>query len=716
MQRSPYRTPGTPGSFLNSPAGRIDSPFVNAIEYQAHVTDLENENFTLKLMLLGIEKRFRTLFKSHNISEELAKQMLDQENTIAKTSAEIGKNTDSAHVSVVMSPSLKQQLESALDENYKLQKELQERDSMLEHSNATENTSVLADEENEELRSKLENAGKTIDSLNKQVQDLLNENKALFNEIADLQQTLTECDDLIPKLQELQNENKALKSENGELLSNIDDLENQNQKLNQDIDNVLNDLSLNDIEEIVPKYQDLLIENDDLKQQINDLGNKHNDDSMYHLSQESTFVTPNKAQVTNEEIKKLKSENERLQQKIDDLTKKKTAMSTSPFSIGKSSNSSPQKEKNPEIEKLLKRIAELESKLKSIPPQDLKELEDQLTQLNEENNDQQQQILELQDDNENLMNEIDSLKKELELTKKLSSRTPSPDKNKLKQLEDDDVPVKGQNDRYLNPVKKENAELRIQIEEAQQINEDLKKQLQTEKEKSFSLSYRNISIDAMPQASLIDYYQQIKELKGQMAETRKTFCNFYDMISIIIKDITLGANICINGTIAACRQVAHGKLPRADRRTLTELQKKWQGTFGPFLERCIEEENEKSLFGISPMVVKDTESLSKVLEQMQLIINEIWELFGQGQVPDVTKFTQFGVRFETFIKSIIDTLHEQALQMKEQIENNQDKTEEEIEPEDYDQLSPEVVALLKKVKTEIRSYNQLLSDEFNEVM
>jgi hypothetical protein len=85
------RTPRSPGTVIASPSSGVGTPCLCARDYHINVQHLENENFTLKLLLWQLQKRLGGLYRSHSVSEDTVEHLLKQDLEIAGLRSEISE-------------------------------------------------------------------------------------------------------------------------------------------------------------------------------------------------------------------------------------------------------------------------------------------------------------------------------------------------------------------------------------------------------------------------------------------------------------------------------------------------------------------------------------------------------------------------------------------------------------------------------------------------
>ena len=354
IKQSSYDIMTTPKSNSSGYIGDIESPYILAREYKAHIEELESQNFGLKILVNNLEEKFNNLLKANNIEEAVRKEFIEQEKLVGKL-----KNED---------------FESVLLENERLKKELEEKkyneSSLLE--NKTEisvGNESLENNENDGAIDELKN--KNI-KLKEKINNLQDRNKALEEEklenkkyIDELKESLDELnkrkedfdflDELMQNLENLTNRNEKLKEENDEMKSKIleyQQKEQDNNKLQEELKNANNlvfsqkekieklqnaintTFKTNEIDDAISKYKNLKTMNKELKNQIEKLNKDNNESKDLSKSQKLKEKIANLEKENNDyklmvegmenelkEVQKtneiLTNENNNLQQKIN---------------------------------------------------------------------------------------------------------------------------------------------------------------------------------------------------------------------------------------------------------------------------------------------------------------------------------------------------------------------------------------------------------------
>ena len=303
MDSTPVRTaPGTP-SILKSPMLKVDTPYINAIEYRKNVEYLENENFTLKLLLMRVENKLESFLLSNNVQNDTINLIMEQERIISNLKSEIGQKTDfdsSTPRSKIppQSTSLKQELQQLLDENLRLKQEikkLQDESTVTNQhysdiSNASQADSdmfmnlkkSIAFYQNESKNMKQEN-----EDLRNQIDELVNENDQLKKENQDLLKKTSN----FPNIQEYEQRIEDLQNANDDLQAKLNDTirtQNSYHRLEEDIENIETISKVND--DLKLNYQNLLKENQSLKEE-------------YEEMKEKCFVLTDKLNVAYDDVK-----------------------------------------------------------------------------------------------------------------------------------------------------------------------------------------------------------------------------------------------------------------------------------------------------------------------------------------------------------------------------------------------------------------------------
>lgn len=330
-----------------------NSPFITVRDYQTHVSKLSNENFTLKLLLFELQKEFRMFLKSRNVQDDIIDLVTNQKKYISTLTAEIGQNSELANSSngsriPPESPTLKQQLTRALDDNLQLMNELKEKEHQ-QYDNVVE-SSILFDDgaqaniNNLELNNKIKELLRENESLNQKVNSLSNdigeyqkENNDLLQKVTNLTQALKKQQDLddhladaqniinelesknaqlekdhinfddmnnvVSQLEELSKKNNQLMDENIKLKEDNEQLKDANDKLNDGNSKLMIALSVLDFRDVLPKIEALIKENADLQKQNNQLN-----EQLMRLTSNNRNTSELKDQIfnLNAEIQKLK--------------------------------------------------------------------------------------------------------------------------------------------------------------------------------------------------------------------------------------------------------------------------------------------------------------------------------------------------------------------------------------------------------------------------
>lgn len=306
MNITPIRAPNEIDFSGMSISDDGNSPYINVRDYQVNFQKLTNDNFTLKLVLYGLYKDLRIFLKSNKIQDDVIDTLIEQENMIAKLTAEIGQMADSAYSKTSKkmpppSPSLKQKLESALDLNRQLMSQLKEKENQ-QFDNVVESIvfddGLNADVDNLELNRQIQKLQKRNRELSQQVENLSNDVQAYQKEKEQNLQTISDLSQKIKSYEGLENALLNPRNEKNELESQIAQLQ-RDQIAPDDVNEVMKQL-----EEMAEKNTKLLQENNEMKQKYQflekqQLQSKPNDDQNADNS---------------EAIRKLTLENEKLKE------------------------------------------------------------------------------------------------------------------------------------------------------------------------------------------------------------------------------------------------------------------------------------------------------------------------------------------------------------------------------------------------------------------
>ncbi|OHT06554.1 hypothetical protein TRFO_25367 [Tritrichomonas foetus] len=278
-------TSGNRSASMMTPTDVENTPFIYVRDYQKNVENLENENFTLKLLLSNLFTEMRDFSRSKNLEEDLMNTIIEQEKKIANLSAEIGKATDYKFSTPVekrlpQSPSLKQQLKSVLDSNLKLINDLKKRNKQ-QIEEAVENSEIYEEGaqtsvDHMEIVAKATELSKENKELNQRNYDLINENHILRKELESLRNEIeiNRIDTKEIENKEIENALKMSEAKNEKLTRQISLLEKQLEEIqNEDQNgNVSEQNSILVIENmnIKNKNKQLIQENKILNEKIND--------------------------------------------------------------------------------------------------------------------------------------------------------------------------------------------------------------------------------------------------------------------------------------------------------------------------------------------------------------------------------------------------------------------------------------------------------------
>lgn len=488
-----------------------NSPFITVRDYQTKLTKLSNDNFTLKLLLFGLQKEFRMFLKSKNIQEDIIDLITNQQKSISTLTAEIGENSDfinSAQNNNIppQSPSLKQQLSMALDNNLQLMNELKEKEQQ-QYDNVVE-SSILFDDgaqasiknlelnnknkelskENEILRQKNDALANEIEEYQKENNDLLQKvanlthslkNQQDADDLADAQDKIDELesknsqlekdindaasqlDDISVKNNKLMHENMKLKDDNNKLSEELADqvelteqLKNANDNLNIGNSKLMRSLNVNYFDDILPKFNDLMKENSDLQNLNNQLN-----DQIAKLSNNNSSTSELK-----EQIYQLKAEIQKLQLQLQH--QKDLKKDDYDELVAKNHNL---KSKKQTIQSSINRLSPGKSSAISTsfsPKQSLQSSTANIDSLWNEAKNENDKLTKDIDELYNLLNE--------KLYSKINAL--SNENAKIRSIQKENDELKNQNDsliRDLNSLQNENLALAQQIEIFKAENEDL---------------------------------------------------------------------------------------------------------------------------------------------------------------------------------------------------------------------------------------------------
>lgn len=271
-----YSSPLTPQTHQNeipvtpmvsSPESSEQTKFLNVQDYHDRVLSLENENFSLKILIRnlmkdldGLKNYFQTTHGKFDNSFEGFKQLLiEKEEQISHLTSELANTIKASE-----SPHIKQQVSDLLSENSKLRSMIEEQShgtSFLDPESVVDVTALKAEvdklkKENQDLLDQLQSTNQHFQELNElnennqvQIENLKQQNEELLSQKTKMEEKINDLniddlDSLISKLETLTKENQDLKEEIGKIkkqqdFSSSSDDSNLKQKLNQ----ALNDLN-----------------------------------------------------------------------------------------------------------------------------------------------------------------------------------------------------------------------------------------------------------------------------------------------------------------------------------------------------------------------------------------------------------------------------------------------------------------------------------------
>ena len=88
------KTVSSMDTFIGSSSSVAETPFVNVREYKQNVENLENEIFTLKVLLWQLDHKTRDFLRSNNVNEDLINTLIEQEKMISKLNNELAQKNE----------------------------------------------------------------------------------------------------------------------------------------------------------------------------------------------------------------------------------------------------------------------------------------------------------------------------------------------------------------------------------------------------------------------------------------------------------------------------------------------------------------------------------------------------------------------------------------------------------------------------------------------
>ena len=579
-------------------------------------------------------------------------------------------------------------------ENEKLKEQVRQLEKQLADSQAQKDDGVddrlqQLIEENEHLREQLQeqaqqDAEEGTGELMNALRAAQNENLQLKNDIKRLESLQNHQDDegdLRDEIEELQNHVDKLKKEKADAQEENNVLKTNIRNLSQQLADLRKDDGLKD------QLQQLQEENDDLRGRIAELQAQIQD-------------------LPNDE------ENEDLKQQLSQLMQEKD-------------------EAKLREDQLRSEIKSLNRIVQSRTQNDqLNELAKKNKDLSKENEELREQLDILVKSHKDLENEIDSLR---QLPRVRGDVGTSPAKSPYRSPKESSSALRTPSSKGSPIVAVRSSPLKTENQSLKQQNDSLRAKITMEMAARDSLTsrlksmLRSLSVKSTQLENQVD--QKLGLLEAQMRtvmkkmiglsrlyneDARDSFNSFIELNKMMFSDIRKGALICIKGSEKIAKKMSRAPITREDRRTLTKLQKKWQATIGGLLGNYIQEANELSMFSsFSPLRKDDSQ---RVVRQCQVLIHAIWSVFGTGTEPDVTKYTTYGVRFESTVGSVVSLQENGIAELKAQISRKAGAAQGQREVPTRTALSPAVVNLIRMVADNVKEASRNLHNDHRELM
>lgn len=690
-------------------------------ELTSKVTKYKNKNQSLLDKITELKQKNKN---DQSLKEEL--DSLKSQNIKLEKQIKSGQN----HFSINDAQNAVSQLEEFSEKNSQLLQEnikLKQVNQLLEQEK----------ENNSKLTKQLNSSNEVINKLKSTINSLENANSELMNALSVL-----DFDDILPKFEQIIKEKSILQSQNKEFTSKltqlneeqinlkkqISQMQTENEKY-QNLQEFINSQNAQNQESKVNEYDALTSRNYNLKQKKRTLKS-----SIQRLNTgNNSFITSTsfspkpKVQSSISNIDSLltsaRKENEKLTKKVEELHDELT-------------------------QKLYAKIAALSDKLlkyrfvqkeKDELLQMNTNLQNDLTQLQNEKLILSQKLDLAIGEKEDLANEINDLKRQQKLieTPRLEKYMKSDDNNislidnlkkqisllelqnnNLKQHKSVEIEVlKTENQKMLQeqvqmtPVKFENGNLKKE-------NEKLKSELFKEASMRTTLIHNineiyhiiddkiNSFIDNFEDYfnGLISNFQRLYisliSLSRYLLNTNKSQ---FQSFTVFSHDLICDMNNITIQCIKHCKELnlkyPKSLISRDDRKTLTKLQNKWKTNVPGDLAQFIMEENEKSMMNIrnsgsflSNSFISnkyngqqgnildtphvDNEYNDKIREQLQKLIHAIWSKFDNDhEEPNISPPHKWKVNDQIVVQNVINLLDTNVSNMKNQIDQQKQQIE-----------------------------------------
>lgn len=483
-------------TFIGSSSSVAETPFVNVREYKQNVENLENEIFTLKVLLWQLDHKTRDFLRSNNVNEDLINTLIEQEKMISKLNNELAQKNetdDDINDDGNNGSFLKKQLQDALDDILKYQKELNKKPNLSSNSGS----SILDDDASNvvELQTQIESLQSQNAVLKEQIEHARTENEELKNNT--------------------NNNNNKLKKENIEL-------NEQNQNLNEELVNLKNEfksykkeenikkiidqyvekqentaifksLNTNSINDVLEQYKNLYLEKEQIQNKnIELVENTETEINKYKkLYEENNKQNEEEKIQLNEKYNEAIQENEKLKLRIEEIQQNEIGddfIIEESDILGKS------------LINQFNKLNKGQLKKKCIETiKDNKILKNQLEECQEKlniNNNLENEYNEMENQNVELKNEIENLKQKIEDLQRDNNNISEsftikePELNSDSSYQDDDIDI-SQLKRKCIELRRDNKNMKKQLEECQEklsaSNDEIEKQNKIIKEENNEL-------------------------------------------------------------------------------------------------------------------------------------------------------------------------------------------------------------------------------------